>query len=430
MAEKDCRIADFILNAYAPILSIGPDKITEIGVTIPIPTFNENTLTSIVTIARDIFMMQETLIDVPLPVYVVGDLHGNIFDLIRILIMTGPPPKNRFLFLGDYVDRGQYSIEIVTLLFALLAKYPEHIFLIRGNHEFSRVNEVYGFKNEVISLYKSQLLFDNFNKCFNYMPLVALISKSIFCVHGGISQQIASLKQLKKIKRPIPDYVNNITSELTWNDPSPDVEDYSTNVRGNCVVFGAQAVQNFLTSFKLKHIFRAHQVVDLGIEKFAGDGLYTIFSCSNYQEGLKNRCGILLVHENEEIQTFSLPEIVQIPREKCLTSGETIPGRYVPFKRRSSFALNQYSDDESNMSQSTDGNKIPQFNSQKISSIKCLKTPMVNTPLSKASLVKKRTMISVVGLNKNCRILSSQQTNSNFLQQKSQPESVLPSLKE
>ena len=96
--QNDCRIADFILNLYAPVLAISPDKISEIGVTIPIPTFNENTVTSIVNIAHDIFMTQETLIDVPLPVYVVGDLHGNIFDLIRILVMSGPPPKNRFLF--------------------------------------------------------------------------------------------------------------------------------------------------------------------------------------------------------------------------------------------------------------------------------------------------------------------------------------------
>ena len=426
--QNDCQIADIILNTYAPVLSMDPEKISELGVTIPIPTFNETTITSIINIARNIFMAQETIIDVPLPVYVVGDLHGNIFDLIRILIMSGLPPKNRFLFLGDYVDRGQYSVEIITLLFALLAKYPDYIYLIRGNHEFSRVNEVYGLKDEIISLYKSESLFDTMNKCFNYMPLVALISKSIFCVHGGISQQISSIKQLRKIKRPIPDYVNNISCELTWNDPSYDVEDFTTSTRGTCVIFGVKAVQNFLKSFKLKHIFRAHQVVNLGIEKFAGDCLYTIFSCSNYQEGQNNRCGILLVHENEEIQSFSLPPIVQIPREKALMSGD-LPGKFVPFQRRSSFYLDQYSDDDTAPVQSIEENKMTFSSPKARSSMMCLRTPMINTPFNRPLIMKKRSMISIVGINRNTKS-STQTSPNNFLQQKPQTEQTLPSLKE
>lgn len=420
--NNNSEIADCILDVYASILSMSPDQINQLGVTIPIPTFNESSVTSIVNKARDIFMTQETLIDVPLPVYVVGDLHGNIFDLVRILIMSGPPPKNRFLFLGDYVDRGQYSVEIITLLFAMLVKYPNYIYLIRGNHEFSRVNEVYGLKGEVMSLYESSSLFDIINKCFNYMPLVALISNSIFCVHGGISQQISSMKQLKKIKRPIPDYVNNIASELTWNDPSTEITDFSKgNARGNCVTFGADAVQSFLKSFRLKHIFRAHQVVQLGVEKFAGDGLYTIFSSSNYQESQNNRCGLLLVKEDGEIQSFSLPPIIQIPREKALTKGETLPGKFVPSERRSSLVLDQYSDDDSYIKHASDDG-TNSLNSPTKKSMLCLRTPVVNTPFNRTSYIRKRTTFSFVGINR--------QNPGKAQAPPSKPVTSLPTLKE
>ena len=319
-------IADRILSAYSQILSLPPDKVSEVGVSIPIPTFNEQSVTEITNRARDTFILQETLIEVSRPIYVIGDLHGNIFDLIRILVLAGPPPLNRFLFLGDYVDRGQFSVEIITLLFALLAKYPDHIFLIRGNHEFSRVNAVYGFKEEVETLYKSPTLYDNINKCFNYMPLAALINGSIFCVHGGISPQISSFRQLRRVKRPIVAYDNSIACDLTWSDPSMETKEFFRSQRGNGVAFGVTAVREFQKNFNVKHILRAHQCVQMGIERFAGDALYTIFSCSNYQDANENRCGIVFIQEDGKIQSFSLPPITQIPREKTLMSGEPLPG--------------------------------------------------------------------------------------------------------
>ncbi|OHT06754.1 Ser/Thr protein phosphatase [Tritrichomonas foetus] len=320
-------IADKILSAYAPILSLKPDKISDLGIAVPIPTFNEHSVTEITNRARDTFMMQETLIDVPQPVYVIGDLHGNIFDLIRILVLSGPPPSNRFLFLGDYVDRGQYSVEIITLLFALLSKYPDHFFLLRGNHEFARVNAVYGFKNEVETLYKSNTLYESINKCFNYMPLAAVVGSQIFCVHGGISPQISSFRQLKRVRRPIPVYDNNVACDLTWSDPSMDTKEFLRSQRGNGVAFGVHAVRDFQKSFNVKHILRAHQCVQLGIERFAGDALYTIFSCSNYQDANGNRCGIVFIQENGRIQSFSLPPINQVPRENALMAGEPLPGQ-------------------------------------------------------------------------------------------------------
>ncbi|OHT09875.1 Ser/Thr protein phosphatase [Tritrichomonas foetus] len=315
-------IADRILNDYSSVLSLAPDKIGELGVTVPIPTFSEQSIKEISDRAKDVFIAQETLIDVPAPIYVIGDLHGNVFDLVRILIMAGPPPINRFLFLGDYVDRGQYSVEIVTLLFALVSKYPDHVYLLRGNHEFARVNSTYGFQDECETLYKTKVLYDYINDCFNYMPLAAVIGNEIFCVHGGISPQVSSFRQLKRVKKPIVEYDNNVACDLTWSDPSMDTKEYLRSSRGNGVTFGVTAVRTFLKSFNIKHILRAHQCVQLGIERFAGDSVYTIFSCSNYTDANGNRCGLVYIQENMSIQSFSLPPIDQIPREKALMTGE------------------------------------------------------------------------------------------------------------
>jgi protein phosphatase len=129
-------IADKIISAFNELLTIPPDNFTDIGRTVAIPTFDPPLLTELAKRAEEHFALQNTLLNVSCPVYIVGDIHGNIFDLIRVLIMAGVPPISRFLFLGDYVDRGQYSIEVIALLFSLSIRYPEHVYLLRGNHEF------------------------------------------------------------------------------------------------------------------------------------------------------------------------------------------------------------------------------------------------------------------------------------------------------
>lgn len=308
-----------VLSAFSELLNLPPERITEVGVTVPIPTFDEKTVVELANRAKRTYMGMETLITVEKPVYVVGDLHGNIFDLIRVLVLSGPPPKSRFLFLGDYVDRGQYSIEVITLLLALNVKYPNLVYLIRGNHEFERVNETYGFKAECEELYNNSLkAYKALNECFQWMPLAAKVGKEIFAVHGGISPQVSSFRQLKLIKRPIESYDGNVCCDLLWSDPSNDTKDFLRSQRGNGVTYGVTAVRDFVRQFKIKHILRAHQCVPLGIEKFAGDILYTVFSCSNYADASGNRCGLVFVQEDEGLQLFSLPPIEQIERSIAL----------------------------------------------------------------------------------------------------------------
>jgi protein phosphatase len=306
--------AKAVILAYKPLLTLDGAQCYEIGRSFPIPTFGKDIVMSLCTAARKIFERTDIVTNIAAPFYVIGDIHGNIFDLLRILILAHPPPRSRLLFLGDYVDRGEYSIEVITLLFAFLVKYPGSLVMLRGNHEFESLNKNYGLHSDISAQYSSDLLFNLINVTFSWMPLVAVLSDNIFCVHGGISPRLTSLSQIREIKRPLTSYDSDYVADLVWSDPCADSKTYDDSVRGLGVRFGAAALQSFLTAMNMKTVFRAHQCVLPGVSRFGADQLFTIFSCSRY-DGQDNRCGLLLVNAELEIEFFSLPPIEQIPRE-------------------------------------------------------------------------------------------------------------------
>ncbi|OHT07751.1 Ser/Thr protein phosphatase [Tritrichomonas foetus] len=320
--EQQPSCAKEVIHAYNQLINQDVNAIQpeDIGTTLPIPFFPQQTLMSLCNEAILALSQSEALVCLRAPIYVVGDLHGNIFDLIRILQHANPPPFSRFLFLGDYVDRGHYSIEVITLLLALYLNYPGYIILLRGNHEFPSVNSVYGFKDQVMNVYDSVELYDQFNDVFSYLPIAATINNEIFCVHGGLSPNLKSLNDFDSFPRPLLNYDSSVISDLVWSDPSDGVAEYVQSQRGTGLYFGAVALQNFFAATNMKKIIRAHQCVQLGVQRFHNDDLYTVFSCSNYVESSNNRCGLLFISPNCEVQPFSLPPGFYIERDKALIS--------------------------------------------------------------------------------------------------------------
>ncbi len=142
----------------------------------------------------------------------VGDIHGQFYDLLRLFDYGGEPPLANYLFLGDYVDRGKNSLETICLLFAYKVKYRENFFLLRGNHESENINRMYGFYDECRRRY-SVRVWKLFSECFNCLPVAAIIDDKILCMHGGLSPDLHSVDQLRKIVRPteIPDTGINLT---------------------------------------------------------------------------------------------------------------------------------------------------------------------------------------------------------------------------
>jgi protein phosphatase len=311
------QAAKAVLWAYKPLLSLDRTQYDEIGRSIPIPTFGEEIIEALCDAARKLFERSDLVVTVSAPFYIIGDIHGNLFDLLRILILAGQPPRVRLLFLGDYVDRGEYSVEVVTLLFSFLVRFPDSVVLLRGNHEFESTNRTYGFHAEVTSQYSSESVYNTINDAFNWMPLIATINNQVICVHGGISPHLTALTQVKKTKRPLTTYEVEYVSDLVWSDPCVEAKTYDESSRGLGVQFGLKALQDFLNALSMKTLVRAHQCITAGISRFGTDQLFTVFSCSRY-EGNDNRCGLLYIDHHLNFDFFSLPPIEQIPRDGVL----------------------------------------------------------------------------------------------------------------
>ncbi|KAK1278462.1 Serine/threonine-protein phosphatase BSL1 [Acorus gramineus] len=176
--------------------------------------------------AEQIFMQEPTVLQLKAPIKVFGDLHGQFGDLMRLFDEYGFPSTAGdityidYLFLGDYVDRGQHSLETITLLLALKIEYPENVHLIRGNHEAADINALFGFRLECIERMGENdgiWAWTRFNQLFNTLPLAALIEKKIICMHGGIGRSINSVEQIEKLERPITmDVGSGILMDLLW----------------------------------------------------------------------------------------------------------------------------------------------------------------------------------------------------------------------
>lgn len=273
----------------------------------PMPEFTPDEIKEVCQNAVDVLNIQPTILKINDPVIVIGDIHGSFDDLARIIRLFGKPPKTKYLFLGDYVDRGEYSVPVILYLLALACKYPDSVWLIRGNHEFSHINKVYGFFDEIIHLGLTELVWEYFQEVFYYLPLAAIIMDSIFCVHSGLSPSLIKLRTLEELSRPLPNYINlPLVSDLVWSDPTDDNIEFAANQRGSGVLFGNSSVTRFLESISLQLIVRGHQCNQNGVHSFAKTQGVTVFSCSDYSGIEKNKCGALQVKTLNEINIYSL----------------------------------------------------------------------------------------------------------------------------
>jgi diadenosine tetraphosphatase ApaH/serine/threonine PP2A family protein phosphatase len=237
---------------------------------------------------------QPAVLDVPGDVVIVGDLHGSIFDLLRILKKFGRPPGTSYLFLGDYVDRGPDSVSVIALVLALLCRVPGHVFLIRGNHEFSHVNEGYGFLEEIRSKFGGDAIWKAANDLFAWLAVAAVVGGALFCVHGGLSPLLESLDDLRSLQLPIATYEpNSMLADLMWSDPVDGFWGFQANSRGSGKIFGHDRVEAFLKRNKLRLLVRAHQCNEQGCRIFGNMTGVTVFSASNYCQVSRNKCGVI-----------------------------------------------------------------------------------------------------------------------------------------
>lgn len=293
-----------------------------------------------------IFEREQRLLTLSSPVHVFGDIHGNEDDLRYFSEKIWPRglclTPGRFLFLGDYVDRGLNGLEVVAYLFAYKILFPEKVFMLRGNHETRAVNgwEQYYGSGSLLVQCKSRfgdrggrVLWEQINCAFDVMPLAAIVDSSLFCVHGGIPRplhaeglasndtsspfdnvtndqrldEIRSMPIRLGVRPPLEhetEAVNRMAVDLLWSDPAKARQEgslgedgFGEGLRGpDAVCYGEKAVDDFLKRFGLSYIVRAHEPTYSGITVSKSARVLTVFSTSkDHGCGDGASCGCILV---------------------------------------------------------------------------------------------------------------------------------------
>ena len=266
---------------------------------------NEQEVHQILRHGRNLLRNEPFMLELSGEIVIVGDLHGNIDDLIRIFEKMKYPPQTRYLFLGDYVDRGNFSCEVMILLIALKVLYPTCVYLLRGNHETYSLSQNYGFFDEVCSKF-NETIYEEFVDTFQLLPLCAVVGNRIFCVHGGISPKMTKLKHLRTLSKPSEINGDSVYSDLVWSDPSDDVHYFEPSNRGRGYLYGSAALTEFLDENQLDLVVRSHETCNTGVlwpfinNPKTNDKCITIFSSTDYcQSG--NNAAVLRVSQTLSI---------------------------------------------------------------------------------------------------------------------------------
>lgn len=220
----------------------------------------ENEVLAICEKAREIFTEESNVTFVRCPVTVCGDIHGQHHDLMELFKVTGAPPDTNYLFMGDYVDRGYFSVETVLLLITLKIRYKDRITLLRGNHENRGITHVYGFYDECFRKYGSANVWKYLTDLFDHFPLTAVIENEIFCLHGGLSPKLTTLDAIRELDRYREVPHDGPMCDLLWSDPD-DIVGWGKSPRGAGFTFGQNVSEEFNRTNGLKKIARAHQLM-------------------------------------------------------------------------------------------------------------------------------------------------------------------------
>ncbi|KAK7059729.1 Serine/threonine-protein phosphatase [Favolaschia claudopus] len=264
----------------------------------------------ILSTATEILRRESNVLSVDAPITVCGDIHGQYYDLMKLFEVGGSPADTRYLFLGDYVDRGYFSIECVLYLWSLKIWYPDTLFLLRGNHECRHLTDYFTFKLECKHKY-SERIYDACMESFCALPLAAVMNKQFLCIHGGLSPELNTLDDIRAIDRFREPPTQGLMCDILWADPVEDFGTEKTNdsflhnhVRGCSYFFTYQAACNFLERNNLLSIIRAHEAQDAGYRMYRKTkstgfpSVMTIFSAPNYLDMYNNKAAVLKYESN------------------------------------------------------------------------------------------------------------------------------------
>ncbi|MCJ1427933.1 3',5'-cyclic-nucleotide phosphodiesterase (PDEase) (3':5'-CNP) [Sticta canariensis] len=264
----------------------------------------------IIQLGTEVLKNEPNLLEMDAPITVCGDVHGQYFDLMKLFEVGGDPAETRYLFLGDYVDRGYFSIECVLYLWSLKIWYPNTLWLLRGNHECRHLTDYFTFKLECKHKY-SEKIYEACMESFCALPLAAIMNKQFLCIHGGLSPELHTLEDLKNIDRFREPPTHGLMCDILWADPLEEFGQEKTSeffvhnhVRGCSYFFSYPAACAFLEKNNLLSVIRAHEAQDAGYRMYRKTrttgfpSVMTIFSAPNYLDVYNNKAAVLKYENN------------------------------------------------------------------------------------------------------------------------------------
>ena len=271
---------------------------------------------------KSIFDKNNSLVDINYPDDIVfnvcGDIHGQYYDLVNIFKVNGYPSEtNPYLFNGDFVDRGSFSVECVITLIAWKLLYPNSFFMSRGNHESKNLNKMYGFEGEVRSKY-DDTIYELFCSLFCSLPLCHVLNKKVFVTHGGLfSKDNVSLDDLRQIDRKREPPESGLMCEILWSDPCKELG-RNPSKRGVGLSFGPDITKKFLSFNNLELVIRSHEVKQEGYEVEADGKLITVFSAPNYCDQMGNKGAIIKLKGDTMTPEFLTFTHVEHPKVQAM----------------------------------------------------------------------------------------------------------------
>jgi len=246
-------------------------------------------------------------------IYVIGDIHGNLDTLLKLIELINKNNPSLVIFLGDIVDRGPKQLECLLIILALKILFPLKYYILRGNHETLEMNQYYGFFQDFLSRFNDQSKFNKILRIYNLLPICASINKTILCLHGGIPQDIDILKKLKGKKSKdlstIFKCISQSIYQIMWNDPKSGLKGFSDSFRGPGIkFFGFEVFGKFMEANSLKYLIRAHECFPEGYRCFFNKRLVSIFSSANYRGYFSPNPASYVIIKNNEI----IPKLIKI----------------------------------------------------------------------------------------------------------------------
>ena len=263
----------------------------------------------LVNLFKETIKNEPNILKIQDPITIVGDLHGQFYDLLKCLEVGGNPETTKYLFLGDYVDRGAFSIEILLLLMSIKLNFKDTILMLRGNHECRQMTSFFNFKQECEVKYDSQI-YDLFMNAFDCLPFGCLINEKFIAFHGGISPEIDKLNDLNKLNRFQEPQKSGAVCDILWSDPCEKDDDavktgfIPNATRGCSYIFGAKATDPFLNKNNILSIVRAHETQLEGFKMHQWNqnvdfpSVITIFSAPNYCDVYNNKAAVIKFKNN------------------------------------------------------------------------------------------------------------------------------------